>query len=579
MPKFTYQVAMPQPNSHYFEVTLTVENWQLPQLNLKMPAWTPGSYLIREYVRHLQDFAAYQETPQKSLSYQKIAKNHWCIQTPNIDKIIVFYRIYAYDLSVRTNHLDHSHGYFNGAALFFFVPDFEKFPITLRIVPPQTDWQVATGLTALPTTHSLPTFIAPDFDTLVDCPVEIGPHTRYEFQVLDKLHHFVVWGKGNLNSDRLIADLQKIITVEANLFGGLPYDYYCFILHLASQGYGGLEHKNSCSLIYSRFGFREPEKYQNFLQLVAHEFFHLWNIKRIRPQALENFDYEQENYTPSLWFSEGTTSYYDLLIPLRAGIYDSNTFLKKLGQEITRFLLTSGRQVQPLAESSFDAWIKLYRRDANSDNSQMSYYLKGQLVTLLLDLIIRDRFQNQRSFDDVLRQMWEEFGRIEKGFTPTELETVIAEVAQQDLTEFFQRYLYHTEELPFNTYLAPFGLQLQAIFEEPSLPYLGIKVQSENNKELIKFVARHSPAEQAGLSPDDELLALNGLRVNAEHLFQRLKDYQADDIIQITVFHQDTLRTVTVQLAAPQPSRYEVVKIQNPSNDQRKKFVGWLESP
>jgi predicted metalloprotease with PDZ domain len=579
MPKFTYQVAMPQPNSHYFEVTLTVENWQLSQLNLKMPAWTPGSYLIREYVRHLQDFAAYQETTQKSLNYQKIAKNHWCIQTPSIDKIIVFYRIYAYDLSVRTNHLDYSHGYFNGAALFFFVPDFEKFPITLRIVPPQADWQVATGLTALPTTHSLPTFIAPDFDTLVDCPVEIGPHTRYEFQVLDKLHHFVVWGKGNLNSDRLIADLQKIITVEANLFGGLPYDYYCFILHLASQGYGGLEHKNSCSLIYSRFGFREPEKYQNFLQLVAHEFFHLWNIKRIRPQAIENFDYEQENYTPSLWFSEGTTSYYDLLIPLRAGIYDSNTFLKKLGQEITRFLLTPGRQVQPLAESSFDAWIKLYRRDANSDNSQMSYYLKGQLVTLLLDLIIRDRFQNQRSFDDVLRQMWEKFGRMEKGFTPTELETVIAEVAQQDLTAFFQRYLYQTEEIPFNIYLAPFGLQLQAIFEEPSLPYLGLKVQSENNKERIKFVARHSPAEQAGLSPDDELLALNGLRVNAEHLFQRLKDYQADDIIQITVFHQDTLRTVTVQLAAPQPSRYEVVKIQNPSNDQRKKFVGWLESP
>jgi predicted metalloprotease with PDZ domain len=175
--------------------------------------------------------------------------------------------------------------------------------------------------------------------------------------------------------------------------------------------------------------------------------------------------------------------------------------------------------------------------------------------------------------------MWEEFGRIEKGFTPTELETVIAEVAQQDLTAFFQRYLYQTEEIPFNIYLAPFGLQLQAIFEEPSLPYLGLKVQSENNKERIKFVARHSPAEQAGLSPDDELLALNGLRVNAEHLFQRLKDYQADDIIQITVFHQDTLRTVTVQLAAPQPSRYEVVKIQNPSNDQRKKFVGWLESP
>jgi predicted metalloprotease with PDZ domain len=242
-------------------------------------------------------------------------------------------------------------------------------------------------------------------------------------------------------------------------------------------------------------------------------------------------------------------------------------------------LLTPGRQVQPLAESSFDAWIKLYRRDANSDNSQMSYYLKGELVTLLLDLLIRDRFENQRSFDDVLRQMWEKFGRLERGFSPAELETIISDVAEQDLTNFFQSYLYQTDELPFDSYFAPFGLELKPIFEEPSLPYLGLKVQSENGKERIKFVARHSPAEQAGLSPEDELLALNQLRVSAEQLCDRLKDYQANDIIQITVFHQDTLRTVDVQLAASQPSRYEVIRIQNPSNDQKQKFVAWLESP
>ncbi|MFM7384463.1 MAG: M61 family metallopeptidase, partial [Microcystaceae cyanobacterium] len=312
--------------------------------------------------------------------------------------------------------------------------------------------------------------------------------------------------------------------------------------------------------------------------LVAHEFFHLWNVKRIRPKALEIFDYEQENYTPSLWFSEGTTSYYDLLIPLRAKIYDSKTFLHNLSKEITRYLLTPGRWVQPLAESSFDAWIKLYRRDNHSDNCQISYYLKGELVTLLLDLIIRDRHQNQRSFDDVLRHLWEHFGQPEIGFTPEQLETIISDIADLDLTDFFQHYLHSTAELPLAEHLEKFGLKLNPIFDEPSLPYLGGKTQTENQKTLITFVAAQSPLEKAGVCPGDELLALEGWRVTAEQLPQRLKDYQPGDMIQITVFHQDELKTVQVQLAPPQPSRYEIVRLQNCSERQFQNLKGWLES-
>ena len=261
-----------------------------------------------------------------------------------------------------------------------------------------------------------------------------------------------------IDAEKVIWDMEKIIEVEADLYGGLPYDNYVFLLHLSNNGFGGLEHKNSCTLNYSRFGFRDPEKYNRFIQLVAHEFFHLWNVKRIRPKALEKFDYEQENYTPSLWFSEGTTSYYDLLIPLWGGLYNSKAFLDNLSKEITRFLVTPGREVQPLAESSFDAWIKLYRRDTNSDNSQMSYYLKGELVSLLLDLLIRDRTQNQRSLNDVMRQMWEKFGKNEIGFTENQLKEVMESVAETDLTDFFKDYLHTTKELPFNDYLEPFGL-------------------------------------------------------------------------------------------------------------------------
>ena len=576
-PSLHYQVAMPQPQSHYFEVSLQIQGWRGDCLDLKFPVWTPGSYLVREYVRHLQGFEVCNAATKSPLTYQKINKNHWQIQTQAVETIDVAYYIYADDLTVRTNHLDYSHGFFTGAALFFYVPGFEACPLTLSVIPPEPGWAIATVLPLKewePETGAK-TFYVEDFDTLVDSPVEVGLHQSFEFDVAEKSHRFVVWGASNLKADQLIKDTQKIIEVEAALFGGLPYDQYLFLLHLSNQGYGGLEHKNCCVLNYSRFGFRDPEKYQRFLQLVAHEFFHLWNIKRIRPIALEQFDYDQENYTPSLWFSEGTTSYYDLLIPLRAGLYDRQTYLKNLGKEITRYLTTPGRAVQPLAESSFDAWIKLYRRDANSDNSQMSYYLKGELVTLLLDLLIRDRHQNQRSFDDVLRKMWAEFGQTETGFTPAQLESIIAEVAGTDLTEFFQMALHSTTELPLNDYLHPFGLKLHAVKEDLT-PYLGIKVKSEAGQEKITFVAAQSPAALAGISSQDELLAINNIRVNAEQLPQRLKDYQANDMIHLTVFHQDLLRTVEVQLAAPQANRYEVVPIADPSAAQRHNLAGWL---
>ncbi len=579
-PSLHYQVAMSQPQSHYFEVSLQVQGWQGDCLDLKFPVWTPGSYLVREYVRHLDGFEVCDAVTKLPLSYQKISKNHWQIQTKAVETIDIAYRIYADELTVRTNHLDYSHGFFTGAALFFYVPGFEKSPLTLRVIPPEPTWGIATPLPVKESESETgaKTFYAKDFDTLVDSPVEVGLHQNYQFKVADKAHQFVVWGASNLDADQLIKDTQKIIEIEADLFGGLPYDQYLFLLHLSNQGYGGLEHKDSCVLNYSRFGFRDSEKYQRFLQLVAHEFFHLWNIKRIRPIALEQFDYDQENYTPSLWFSEGTTSYYDLLIPLRAGLYDRSTYLKNLGKEITRYLTTPGRAVQALAESSFDAWIKLYRRDAHSDNSQMSYYLKGELVTLMLDLLIRDRHQNQRSFDDVLRRMWTEFGQTETGFTPAQLESIIADVAGTDLTEFFQTTLHSTAELPLNDYLYPFGLKLQTVKEDLT-PYLGIKVKSEAGHEKITFVAAQSPAALAGISSQNELLAIDGIRVNAEQLPQRLKDYQANDMIQLTVFHQDLLRTVEVKLAAPQASRYEVVPIADPSDAQLRNLAGWLGNP
>ncbi|MEW6497997.1 MAG: M61 family metallopeptidase [Cyanobacteriota bacterium] len=573
-PTIHYHVAMPQPELHLFEVTLLVQGYSEPVLDLKMPVWTPGSYLVREYAKHLQDFSADTGNRQQRLKSRKIGKNHWQIDTADTAEITVRYRVFANELSVRTNHLDATHGYFNGAALFFFLPGWEHQPIRVTIVPPKPDWHVTTSLRSIP--EEANTFEAEDFDTLVDSPFEIGTQRLYNFEVLGKPHQLAIWGQGNANPDQIVEDTKKIIEVEAELYGGLPYDRYLFLLHLSNNGFGGLEHKNSCSLNYPRFGFRVKDKYNRFMQLVAHEFFHLWNVKRIRPKALEKFNYEQESYTTSLWFCEGTTSYYDLIIPFRAKIYDAKGFLEGLSKEITQLQTTPGRKVQPLSESSFDAWIKLYRRDANSNNSQISYYLKGELASFLLDLLIRSRHGNQRSLDDVMRQMWQNFGKEEIGFTPEQLRDVIESVAQTDLSDFFERYIDGTEELPFDEYLEPFGLRLKGNEEEEPVPHLGANVKAENGKAVIHFVEAGSPAAVAGVDAGDELLAIDGWRVTAEQLSDRIKDYKVGDTIQVSVFHQDELCTVPVTLQAAQPNRYLIVPVEKPTEVQKQNYSGWL---
>jgi predicted metalloprotease with PDZ domain len=567
---FHYTVALPQPANHLFEVSFTIQGWSLDLLDLKFPVWTPGSYLVREYVRHLQGFTALDEQGQP-LPWQKIGKNHWQVTTQGHSTLTIQYKIFANELTVRTNHLDITHGYFNPAAMFFRVPEYEETEIAVTILSPQS-WHVSTPLAA---TSQPNTFLAATFDELVDSPFEIGTHTLYDFEVLGKPHQIAIWGEGRYNIERILADTTKIIETEAAIFGGLPYDRYLFLLHLSANSFGGLEHKSSCTLIYSRLGLCSEETYQKYMSLVAHEFFHLWNVKRIRPKGLEVFDYDQENYTDSLWLSEGSTSFYDLIIPMRAGIYDTKCYLSKVSESITQFQTTSGRKVQPLSESSFDAWIKLYRPDANSRNSQMSYYLKGELVSFLLDLTIRAQHQNRRSLDDVMRQLWQQFGVPEVGFTREQLKVIFESVAGIDLTPFWTHYIDGLAELPFDECLAPFGLMLKAEVTHPA-PYLGLVVKAEHGSAIVKFVEADSPAERVGIEPGDELVAIDNFRITAEQLGDRLQHYQPGEILSVTIFHQDVLRECAVTLGEPMPSRWTLQSVAQPTTAQQNLFQGWL---
>lgn len=572
-PRLQYEVAMPEPASHLFAITLRYSVEKASTLDLKLPVWTPGSYLVREYAKHLQDFSAVDDQGHP-LDWQKISKNHWQVQTPTTNTVRICYRIFAHELTVRTNHLDASHGYFNPGAMFFYVPGQEQAAITITIHPPDPSWQVTTALDPLPGQPL--TFLAKNFNTLVDSPFEIGTHQIYDFDTLGKPHQLAIWGEGNYDADKLIEDTQKIIEVEAKLFGGLPYDRYLFLLHVSANGYGGLEHHNCCSLLYSRFGFRKPESYNRFMGLVAHEFFHLWNVKRIRPQALHPFDYDQENYTDALWFCEGVTSFYDLIIPYRAGIYDAKFYLKLLSESITRLQAIPGRHTQSLTESSFDTWIKLYRPHANSRNCQVSYYLKGEIVSLLLDLHIRQQHQNQRSLDDVMLHLWQTYGQQDLGYTRGQLLGVIESIAEMDLTQFWQNYLDGTVELPYEEFLNPFGLTVVAKFGDHPLPYHGLTIHNQAGKTLIKFVDIASPAQKAGLKPGDELLALDGFRVQVDQFEHRLQDYQNGDSVCITVFHDDHLATHTLTLGTPVPKSYMVKPVAEPTDRQKQNFSQWL---
>ncbi len=577
----TYTISMPEPHTHLYHVTVVIDALSAPTLDLVLPAWTPGSYMIREYARHIQEFSAH-GPDGAALPWRKTAKDSWQVDIGRAAQVTVRYKVYANELTVRTSHLDSRHGYFNPANVCVYVPGRTGEPLAVTVDVP-AGWRVSTALE--PGTGGSGSFIAQDYDELVDSPFECGTQRVLTFTVDEVPHEIVIWGRGNEDESQLVADTRRIVEVQRAMFNGLPYPHYSFILHLTDGRGGGLEHRNSVTNMVDRWTFRPERSYERYLSLTSHELFHVWNVKRLRPAPLGPFDYRSENYTRQLWLVEGVTSYYDELLLVRAGLMQPERYLEKLADKILSLQAQPGRHVQSLAQSSFDAWVKFYRPDENSANTSISYYLKGSLVCLLLDMEIRRGTNGSRSLDDVLRELYASYpisgpGIPEDGGALAAVEAVAGTQGGR-FRDFFARYIVGTTELDYASALAAAGLELRWGYRQPraigSAPaWLGLQLKRQGERTLVAAVRADSPAYAAGVYADDELLALDGWRMDEERLNARLAERAPGDRVRLSLFRSDALIEVPVTLGTSPYDSLSIAPVAAPDDLQRQIFRDWL---
>lgn len=606
-----YRLCPEQPHAHQFAVEIEIP--EIPasaatSLFLTMPAWIPGSYMIRDFARNILTIAAC-DAEGKPLPLTKCDKQTWVCERP-LPGMRVRYRVFAWDFSVHAAHLDQRHAYFNGPAVFLRVVGQDQAPCLIELTPPEDGcarpWRVATTLRALETdARGFGRYEAEDYAELIDHPVEMAEIATIGFSVLGVPHEVILSGRHQADTEALARDLRHICTQHVALFGELPLERYRFLVQVVEDGYGGLEHRDSCSLICARDDLApsgpdaEARKgYVRFLGLCSHEYFHLWNVKRIRPQAFIEARLDAEVHTRLLWAFEGITSYYDELALVRAGCIDTPTYLGLLAETITRVRRTPGRRLQTLAEASFDAWTRFYKPDDNAPNALVSYYAKGALVALALDLTLRLGTEGRCSLDHLMRELWRRYGlnkdRPGRGVGERDIEALAMELSGLDLHDFFARALDSTEELELAPLLAELGIGLRLRpardgrdlggyvehFEPlaPPRPTLGLRLRTERGEAVVQSVLNGSAGERAGIAPGDQLVALDGLRVMAETLDAHLARAKPGATLSLHLFRRDELLALEVCPEPAEPDTCELCLLAEADAHQQAARAAWLAS-
>lgn len=572
-PQLSYRLAMPEPQTHYYEVEIGLKDFKEKYVDLKMPVWAPGSYLVREFAKNVEGFSA--TAGSGNLRTEKISKNTWRVYTNKSKDIKVKYKVYAFELTVRTSFLDEMHGYLNGTSVFMYPDKFKQLPSTITIQP---DKSFAVISTALPMVGTDPWVRrSANYDELADSPMEIGNHKVLKFEAAGVPHEIAMFGESNFDDAKIVADMKKITEEATSVFGEHPVKgKYVFIIHNILNGGGGLEHLNSTTLQVGRWGYAPESSYNNFLGLVAHEYFHLWNVKRLRPKALGPFNYDGENYTSMLWVSEGFTSYYDDLIVRRAGFTTPERYLDVLTGSINNVENTPGNKVQSVSESSFDAWIKFYRPNENSKNAEISYYTKGGVLGALLDLEIMHRTNGEKSLEDAMRYMYRKFYKDKnEGFTDAEFKEGLEKTAGLKLDDFYRDHIYGTVSPEYSKYFGYAGLKVNNLNASNAEGVLGANTLVQGGKVMVTAVTRGGSAWKGGLNVNDEIISLNGYRVT-DDLNKSMAGRQEGEQLKLIVNRDGQLMAVDLTLGKNQSVRYKFEKVADPTPLQQKIFKKWL---
>ncbi len=592
-----YRIIPSSPEAHLFEITLTVQRPAADGQMLSLPAWIPGSYMIRDFARNIVWLKA--QCNGAEVAVRKLDKQTWQC-APCQGPLEIRYEVYAWDLSVRSAHLDTSHGYYNGSSVFLRVHNQDQQPCGVQILPPEgsdyAGWRVATTLPlAGASLWGFGAYQAADYDELIDHPVEMGSFDVIEFEACGVPHAMTLSGRHRADTERLARDLKTVCEYHIGLFGEpAPMSRYLFQVMITGDGYGGLEHRSSTSLLCSRddlprVGQEEvSDGYRTFLGLCSHEYFHTWNIKRIQPAVFQPYDLSREVHTPLLWFFEGVTSYYDDLALVRTGLISRDSYLELLGQTVTRVLRGSGRLKQPVADSSFDAWTKFYKQDENAPNAIVSYYTKGSLIALALDLALRNSGDGSISLDDVMRTLWQRHAV--QGVTEDGLEQLISEVAGIDLTAFFQQALRDTGDLPLAELLVTCGIDYRlrpadSAGDKGGKPagkngaprtVLGVRSGDDPLGARLLNVFDGGAAQLAGLAAADVVIAVDGLRVSNGSLDKVIAGHAPGTSVQFHAFRRDELMTFAVVLQTAPADTCYLADMEAPDVRQQQRRDAWL---
>ncbi len=570
-----YTLSFPAPQTHYVEVSAAVPTGGQPQIDLMMAVWTPGSYMIREYSRHVEGVSA-SGAGGRALEVGKSAKNRWRVTTGGAPTVTVKYRVYGREMSVRTNWIEADFAVLNGAPTFLTLAGATKRPHEVVIEPARGWRRSMTGLPEM--SGGEHRYRAPDYDTLVDSPIAVGNPDVKEFTVDGKKHYLVNIGDiRNWDGTRAAKDFETLVQAQRAMWGSLPYDKYV-VLNVASivagQAGGGLEHLNSTMLMVSPNATRTRPAYLTWLELLSHELFHVWNVKRLRPVELGPFDYENEVYTRSLWIAEGITEYYSLVLLHRSGLSTIEELLESLSSEIDTLQATPGRLVNSAAAASFDAWIKYYRPDENSANTAISYYTKGVVIGLLLDARIRKATGGARSLDDAMRAAYQKYSGA-RGYTPDEFRAVVEQVAGTSLKAFWDTAVDGTAELEYAEALETFGLRFRPASSGSA--YHGMTTRNDAGRLVVTQVRRGTPAYEAGINVDDEILGIDEVRVRAEQFLARTNLYKSGDKVTLLVARRDQIKRIEIAFGAEPPRQWRLEANPGASPAQTENRSKWLQ--